>query len=92
MTFAGTDASLTVASGGHLDTGLVGFAATDSLTLNAIAYGAHTRFTYSGTDASGVLKVTDGTQAASVQFIGDYSSASFHDGAAVGGGTVITYG
>ena len=92
VTFGGADISFTVASGGILTAPLTGFGATDALTLGAINYGMDTSFTYSGTTANGTLSVTDGTNTESAQFVGDYSSANFHDGAAVGGGTVITYG
>jgi hypothetical protein len=58
---------------------ILGFSKTGgtSLDLRDIAFGAGTQASYSGTAASGVLTVTDGSHTARLTLIGDYRASTF---------------
>ncbi|HXU99437.1 MAG TPA: hypothetical protein VG166_02955 [Caulobacteraceae bacterium] len=61
-----------------------------ALDLLDIAFGAKTKATYSGTSASGVLTVTDGTHTAKIAFTGDYIASTFNVASDGHGGTTVT--
>ncbi len=63
---------------------------TTALDLDDIAYSAGTTTaTFSGTAASGVLTVTDGTHTAMIKLSGDYTASSFTVSSDGHGGTTI---
>ena len=90
--FNGANASLIIGNTAILQGSLTGFAATDSLIFRKVGYGPTTVFHYSGTSAGGTLTVTSGHTTGTALFNGNYTATDFHEAAAVGGGTVITYG
>jgi hypothetical protein len=59
------------------------------LDLLDIAFGGSTKATYSGTTASGVLTVTDGTHTAKIHLIGDYTASAFTPSSDGHGGTTV---
>jgi hypothetical protein len=99
---AASDFSQTVtfgASGGVLELArsqgyagtLFGFSKTGATTLDLgdIAFGAGTAATYSGTQTSGVLTVTDGTHTAKIRLWGDYLGSTFAVSSDGHGGTSV---
>jgi hypothetical protein len=61
-----------------------------SLDLEDIAFGGTTMATYSGTAASGVLTVSDGTHTAHIRLAGDFTASTFTlSGDGHGGTTVV---
>ena len=75
-------------------TGMVsGFDANDQLDLTdmmfsdalSLDYGANSEGT------GGTLTVTDGSNTASIEFVGQYDEAGFHAGSDGGSGTLLTY-
>jgi len=60
-----------------------------ALDLNDIAFGASTAASYSGTNVSGVLTVTDGTHIANINFMGDYTNSIFTVSSDGHGGTMV---
>jgi hypothetical protein len=85
--------TLMLGTPGSVTTKMVGFGATDAThsdaidLLNTVA----TKETYSGTASSGVLTVTNAAAAtvATLNFTGDYTTASFHLVSDGNGGTLI---
>ena len=61
----------------------------EKLDLADISFGSTTSMTYSGNTLSGTLTVTDGTNIANLQLIGDYTISSFTSASDGNGGTVI---
>jgi hypothetical protein len=70
---------------------LFGFSKTGATTLDLgdIAFGAGTAATYSGTQTSGVLTVTDGTHTAKIRLWGDYLGSTFAVSSDGHGGTSV---
>jgi hypothetical protein len=68
---------------GFSKTGTTGFDLLD------IAFGGSTKATYSGTTASGVLTVTDGTHTAKITLIGNYTASTWTVASDGHGGTSI---
>jgi hypothetical protein len=68
-----------------------GFSQTggDLLDLMDIGFASAGEATFSGTTASGVLTVTDGTHTARITLIGDYTGVSFEASADGQGGTLV---
>ena len=62
----------------------------NSLDLQDIAFGGSTTASFSGTAASGVLTVTDGTHTAKITLIGDYLASTFTLASDGSGGTLVT--
>ncbi len=62
---------------------------TTALDLDDIAFGAATTASYSGTTASGVLTVTDGTHTANFKLLGNYLASAFVVSSDGHGGTTV---
>ncbi|HXU99204.1 MAG TPA: hypothetical protein VG166_01745 [Caulobacteraceae bacterium] len=93
VTFAvGATGALELAHGQTYKGRITGFSKTGAtrLDLDDIAFAAGTtRATFSGTTASGVLTVTDGTHTARITLTGDYTSSTFTVSSDGHGGTNI---
>ncbi len=91
MTFAGTTGVLELAQSQGYAATIAGFSQTGgtALDLGDIAFGAATKASYSGTTASGVLTVTDGTHTAHITLAGDYTTAAFVAASDGHGGTKV---
>ena len=70
---------------------ITGFSKTGatSLDLADIAFGTGTKASYSGTTASGVLTVTDGTHTAKFKLAGNYTTSTFSVSSDGHGGTTV---
>jgi hypothetical protein len=68
-----------------------GFSTTGATTLDLtdITFGSKTKATYSGTTASGVLTVTDGTHTAKIALTGNYTGSTWTTASDGGGGTTV---
>ena len=62
---------------------------SEKLDLADISFGSTTSMSYSGNTLSGTLTVTDGTNTANVQLLGDYTITSFTSASDGNGGTLI---
>ncbi len=61
-----------------------------ALDLDDIAFGASTKASYAGTNASGVLSVTEGTHTAHIHLKGNYLASTFTVSSDGHGGTTVT--
>lgn len=70
---------------------LSGFSTTGATTLDLtdIGFGSKTKATFSGTSASGVLTVTDGTNTARIALTGDYAGSTWTVASDGDGGTTV---
>ncbi|MGP0002368.1 MAG: Ig-like domain-containing protein, partial [Acetobacteraceae bacterium] len=69
---------------------IAGFARGDTIDLADLAFGAHATLGYSQHGVGGTLTVSNGSQTAKIQLLGNYMAASFVASADGHGGTVIT--
>jgi hypothetical protein len=92
VAFTFTSGSLVLANSQGYTGQISGFATTGktSMDLKDIAFvSGTTTASYSGTTASGVLTVTDGTHTANITLIGDYTASTFVVSSDHGGGTNV---
>ena len=66
-----------------------GLAGSDTLDLSDIQFGPNTTATYSGNDGGGTLTVTDGSQTANIQLVGNYLSSNWDLSSDGSGGTNV---
>jgi autotransporter passenger strand-loop-strand repeat protein len=90
----GTNAKLSIAATKGVAVTLSGFKATDTLDLAGFAFKTTEKLSFveNAAKTSGTLRVTDGTQRATITLFGQYVAAGFHvisDGAV---GSVVSYG
>jgi hypothetical protein len=90
VTFTGTTGVLELAHSQTYSGTISGFSTTGgtSLDLADIAFVSSTKATFSGTSASGVLTVTDGTHTAHINLTGNYTASTFTASSDGNGGTI----
>jgi hypothetical protein len=68
------------------------FSTLDGIDLPTVAFGAHTTLGFSedGSNTFGTLTVSDGTHAAALLLLGQYSAAMFQDASDGGSGTLVS--
>jgi hypothetical protein len=91
VSFIGTSGRVVLAQSQAFTNFVRGFSKTGgtSLDLQDIAFGGATSASYSGTTASGVLTVSDGTHTAHIHLQGDYTGSTFTLSSDGSGGTLV---
>jgi hypothetical protein len=67
------------------------FGGNDAIDVTGLDF-TRAAFSYSGTETSGTLNLTDGVHNAHIGLSGDFNQSAFHLASDLHGGTNITYG
>jgi len=89
--FAGANAVLRLDDAANFKASIAGFAASETIDLRSIGFGAGTTIAYMGSATAGTLTVTHGTESAQIALLGQFVAANFHAASDGHGGTDITF-
>ena len=89
VTFAGATGTLILDDAQAFTGEISGLTGSDALDLKDLSYGAHTTVTFLGNASGGTLTITNGTQTANIELVGDYLSSYWTVSSDGNGGTLV---
>ena len=89
VTFAGSTGTLILDDALGFTGQVSGLSGSDAIDLADVSYGSNTQATFLGNDNGGTLTVTDGTQTANIDLVGNYLSSYWTLSSDGNGGTTV---